>query len=1089
MAQEFATVDVVRLEVETAPEGLVNLVGNPNGELGGWGWITPVPNTRMRTGNAPVSFSFLAYESSVAQASHFTTEPAVVSAGDYVAGFFAMPFVTSGCTIRARLEFLDAAGAVMSSGPQTGYFEAVGEYTVPAIEVPAGAERVWLRCDLYDGATTSPPAMATVVYLRQVTVAAAATSGGLGEVRKNLAPNPSFEVDAYGWVGVGAAEVSRVTSPAGSSGSACLQVEATAPGDVGAEFGAQPWPDRLIPITPGEYRVSLYVRSAAVTRQAFLRMSWHDSTGVQVGATTSTDAATLVGSWSRLSTPALTPPAPATHVRVAVVFRSTAEGEIHYADALLVERTGELGGYFDGDSASSPEKTYDWLTFPPVERVRTNLVPNPSFEVNTTGWATDNATLARVTSPAGLFGNACARIAPYAAPAGIKLRHISGGQGYIPITGQKVYTYSVYVRSSTTSRPAHLTIAWWANVGSMESRGVVSSSPVLTTPGQWTRMSLVAVAPTGATHAELFAQVNGVTNDEYQYFDALLFEETNRLLPYFDGSTGAASDEHTVISDRAWSGTAHNSTSSQTETTTLPYSTENATTLGYIPPVEYLNVLPESHQIRVSREGLNVGELGATILSRTLNPAQSTLIRPGRRARLSTLVGNQWETILSGKLLEADVTYELKDPTVPDEKRARIEVTIVDPTQTLANATRPEGVATIDELPFVLEGAGVPWNVNGSGNQVPVAAVTTYNENAHAVDQVALTRDTAIGYAWMSRVGVINAWDRDLIPSGSPVLLDEDDYSDLDLSFSTKDCINEVAITVQALGADGSTEETVYGPFMDAASISEWGRYRKEFTVTGLNSAQVEDLATQILAANATPRIRVNSITLPLTTTTRREARALLDLYTETQVVLTAEGIDDVLRVTGIEHTIDTDRWFLKLTFSDEGGVASPTVQPPVQAGARPDVGVIELFAGPLSQLPATKIVCDGTSYPISAYPHLFNVIGHTFGGSGAFFNVPNLVERFPIGAGVKALGTTGGSPTKTLSAGNIPSHRHGISVDYTQDVPTNGNAIRVLRVGGAGAGGSGGTSGTGLTNYYGNNDAFDIMPPWAAIYYVIRAA
>lgn len=527
--------------------------------------------------------------------------------------------------------------------------------------------------------------------------------------------------------------------------------------------------------------------------------------------------------------------------------------------------------------------------------------------------------------------------------------------------------------------------------------------------------------------------------------------------------------------------------------------------LGYIAPVSYTNVIGYAHEIRIPREQLNVGTLSAEILSATLDPSQSTLIRPGRRARLTSLVAGVWEPLISGKLLEADVTYELKDPKVPDEKRARIKVTVTDPAQTLANTSRPEGVAHISSLPQVLEGAGVPWNVNGSGDQVLAQEVTTYNEGANALDQIALTRDTELGYAWMSRTGVLNVWDRSSIPTTS-VLLDEAAYSDLDLSFSTADCVNEVVVVVQSLGTDGTTVETTYGPYRDAASIAQWGTFRKTFTVTGLDSAGVDTYAADVLAAAATPRIRVNAITIPLDTVARVEAYALLDLYDAVQVVLTDRGIDDTLRVTGLEHTIGLNKWMLTLKFSDEAGVAQPTKQPPVQSGARPDVGVIELFAGPTSAIPETKLRCDGTSYPVADYPHLFAVIGYTFGGSGAFFNVPDLVDRFPIGAGTKALGTTGGAGSTVLTAANLPPHAHTINhghsvpMQYSPDVPTTGSGVRIIRINGEGAGGSGGTSspfsvptftgnsgnGNGLTN---PPTAVDVLNPWLSIHYVIRAA
>jgi hypothetical protein len=54
--------------------------------------------------------------------------------------------------------------------------------------------------------------------------------------------------------------------------------------------------------------------------------------------------------------------------------------------------------------------------------------------------------------------------------------------------------------------------------------------------------------------------------------------------------------------------------------------------------IYYLNVIGESHELRIVRQALQSGELTATIVSRSLDPADSSLIRPGRRARLRALV-------------------------------------------------------------------------------------------------------------------------------------------------------------------------------------------------------------------------------------------------------------------------------------------------------------------------------------------------------------------------------------------------------------------------------------------------------------------
>jgi len=43
---------------------------------------------------------------------------------------------------------------------------------------------------------------------------------------------------------------------------------------------------------------------------------------------------------------------------------------------------------------------------------------------------------------------------------------------------------------------------------------------------------------------------------------------------------------------------------------------------------------------------------------------------------------------------------------------------------------------------------------------------------------------------------------------------------------------------------------------------------------------------------------------------------------------------------------------------------------------------------------PSGWLACDGASYLVASYAVLFAVIGYTFGGSGANFNVPDLRQR-----------------------------------------------------------------------------------------------
>jgi microcystin-dependent protein len=103
-------------------------------------------------------------------------------------------------------------------------------------------------------------------------------------------------------------------------------------------------------------------------------------------------------------------------------------------------------------------------------------------------------------------------------------------------------------------------------------------------------------------------------------------------------------------------------------------------------------------------------------------------------------------------------------------------------------------------------------------------------------------------------------------------------------------------------------------------------------------------------------------------------------------------------------------------------------------------IGTIIDFAGTV--VPAGYLECNGANYQTSLYPDLFNVIGHTWGGSELSFNVPDLRRKTTIGAeGTStttignSVGSVGGTENVSLNRSNIPSHTHGINA-----VVGNGN-------------------------------------------------
>lgn len=352
----------------------------------------------------------------------------------------------------------------------------------------------------------------------------------------------------------------------------------------------------------------------------------------------------------------------------------------------------------------------------------------------------------------------------------------------------------------------------------------------------------------------------------------------------------------------------------------------------------YADVLGPSHEIGIERDGFNVATLSATIIDATLDPSQSNIVRPGRRVRLVATVGGADEVLFTGKTLTAKVSYPLE--RADERERARITLSAVDPFTEPAKAKRAEGVGTINELPYVLEGAGVPWDVNGYSGQYAGATVVANHPEATAVDQVAITRDSNLGYAWLSRRGVLTVRDRSQMTTTPAATLDETVYNgDIVIDYDPDQVMNTLSVKALAVDAWDDTVEVEFGPYVDKDSVAEWGPQSAEFTVQGVAATQDDEgnwsssaiaaLAAQILAFSAQPERRVQSLTVPIATTAALP-HALHDLYDLVRVVNERADIDQNLRVTGIKHSITPEKWLMTLTFNGDGVIGQPSQVPSV---------------------------------------------------------------------------------------------------------------------------------------------------------------
>ena len=134
-------------------------------------------------------------------------------------------------------------------------------------------------------------------------------------------------------------------------------------------------------------------------------------------------------------------------------------------------------------------------------------------------------------------------------------------------------------------------------------------------------------------------------------------------------------------------------------------------------------------------------------------------------------------------------------------------------------------------------------------------------------------------------------------------------YQDLDVAFDEQELSNVVSVTNH-----GGTAQTA----SDATSIADY--FTRTYTQTGLlgrNNAQALNIANLILNYRKTPRIRIESITLDLSSDSPRVEPALdLDFGDPIYVTRTqppTSVLDLRLTVQGVEHTITPDRWTTRL--------------------------------------------------------------------------------------------------------------------------------------------------------------------------------
>jgi hypothetical protein len=373
------------------------------------------------------------------------------------------------------------------------------------------------------------------------TGASHASTSKLGTARTNLIINPSFETNTTGWsVQNGAtAAISSLYQTTGSS-SALVTSSAT-------DYNGLVLPTR-ISVTPNtNYYLSAYCRNiSGSTRNVYIGIQWYNSAGTYLSELNSGGQGTLTtaAGWVRRSASGVSPSTAAS----AQIFMLSGQTGLTAGwqtafDGVLFETGSTLLPYFDGSTIGEITPTaWTGTSHASTSQLdastsqlgvsRTNLITNPSFETNTTGWAGSNTTLA-ISSSFAYAGSSSLR--GTIASTGTN-RYID--KSIVTVTGSTAYSYSCWVylpATNTANTTWKLQVYEWNGTAYTVANNLQTTT---VTRGVWTRFSgsFTTAAATIAVQPRLINEAS-IATGQVVYIDAALLETGSTVLPYFDGST------------------------------------------------------------------------------------------------------------------------------------------------------------------------------------------------------------------------------------------------------------------------------------------------------------------------------------------------------------------------------------------------------------------------------------------------------------------------------------------------------------------------------------------------------------------------
>jgi len=334
----------------------------------------------------------------------------------------------------------------------------------------------------------------------------------------NLITNPNFETNSAGWQGAGGTSASVAQSSdhsyIGTKSLLVTYVTAGSAGNNGANF---PTSSLLANTT---YTFSAWVYTPTGGNKPFLSIqsSAVGFTNVQSVAATSFDT------WERLSLRFTTTAATPGYNLYVLNGSAVTGGQTTYVDAAMLEQSSVLNDYFEGTISTA-----------------TNLISNPSFDVNTNDWVVGSAgspTISRVTTQ-NYVGSTSASL-QFVNPTGVQYASIlnkpSGTR--LAVTAGYKYTFSFYIKNSTSTSQWFGSLKGYNAASGGSQTPILDGSAVTISTGYWTRLSVTATIPAGVTHLEcLITNASTDATNATVFVDGVLLEQSSVLRDYFDTTT------------------------------------------------------------------------------------------------------------------------------------------------------------------------------------------------------------------------------------------------------------------------------------------------------------------------------------------------------------------------------------------------------------------------------------------------------------------------------------------------------------------------------------------------------------------------